>query len=75
MAHHTGFDYGVKTAAMAHVTATLPAFRMAPDCAYMSQDDDVIEPRLTIKDGALLVPDGPGLGVRVVPEKLQAYRI
>lgn len=75
LAHHTGFDYGIKTAAVAHVTATMPAFRMAMDCAYMSQDDDVISPRLAIENGELVVPDGPGLGVTIVPEKFDAYRI
>jgi L-alanine-DL-glutamate epimerase-like enolase superfamily enzyme len=75
LAHHSGFDYGVKTAAVAHVTATLPAFRFAPDCAYMSQDGDVIAPRLTIEGGALVVPDGPGLGVQIAREKLETYRI
>lgn len=75
LTHHTGFDYGVKTAAVAHVVATMPAFRMAIDCTYMSQDDDVISPRLSIDDGMLMVPNGPGLGVQVAKEKLEEYRI
>lgn len=75
LTHHTGFDYGVKTAAVAHVVSAMPAFRFPLDCTYQSQDDDVISPRLQIKDGDLIVPDGIGLGIEVVTDKLKEYSI
>ena len=76
LTHHTGFDHGVKTAAVAHVAAVMPAaFRCALDCTYLAQDDDVIAPRLRFERDELLVPDGPGLGVNVEPAKLEQYRI
>jgi L-alanine-DL-glutamate epimerase-like enolase superfamily enzyme len=75
LTHHTGFDYGIKTAAVVHAVSSLPAFRTAIDSTYMSQDDDVIQPRLELRDGQLVVPDGPGLGVRVDTEKLREYRL
>jgi L-alanine-DL-glutamate epimerase-like enolase superfamily enzyme len=75
LTHHTGFDYGVKTAAVLHVTSALPAFRAPIDCAYMSQDDDVLTTRLRIEAGQLPVPNAPGLGIEVDRAKLQRYKI
>ena len=76
LTHHTGFDHGIKTAAVAQVVAAMPAaFRTALDCTYLAQDDDVISPRLRFERDELIVPDGPGLGVQVDPAKLQKYRI
>lgn len=75
LTHHTGFDFGVKTAAVAQVAAVMPIFRLPLDCTYMSQDDDVLTERLQIENAELLVPTGPGLGVEVDREKLERYRI
>jgi L-Ala-D/L-Glu epimerase len=76
LTHHTGFDHGIKTAAVLHVASAMPAvFRTALDCTYMAQDDDVIAPRLRFEKDELLVPDGPGLGVQVDPAKLEQYAI
>ena len=76
LTHHTGFDHGIKTAAVAHVTSAMPAaFRYPLDCTYLAQDDDVISPRLRFEKDELLVPDGPGLGINVDPAKLEQYRI
>lgn len=35
--------------------------------------DDLITEPFTLEDGSLLVPDGPGLGIEVDEEKIQAY--
>lgn len=75
LTHHTGFDYGVKTAAVAHVVSAMPAFRFPLDCTYQSQDDDVIFPHLQITEGELIVPKGIGLGIEVVTDKLEEYSI
>jgi L-alanine-DL-glutamate epimerase-like enolase superfamily enzyme len=75
LTHHTGFDHGIKTAAVAHVVSVMPAFRAPLDCTYLAHDDDVITPHLRFERDELIVPDGPGLGVQVDPEKLQRYRI
>ena len=76
LTHHTGFDHGVKTAAVLHVAAAMPAaFRLPLDCTYMSHDDDVLTTRLKFEQDELLVPDGPGLGVEVDPGKLERYAI
>jgi L-alanine-DL-glutamate epimerase-like enolase superfamily enzyme len=75
LAHHTGFDHGVKTAAVLHVVSAMPAFRAALDCTYMSHDDDVISPRLRFERDELPVPDGLGLGVEIDRAKLEQYGI
>ncbi|MCJ1697785.1 enolase [Rathayibacter caricis] len=41
---------------------------------YLDLSDDLLEEPLTITDGMMRVPDGPGLGVRVDPAKLEHYR-
>ena len=75
LTHHTGFDYGVKTAAVAHVASAMPIFRLPLDCTYMSQDDDVLTSRLEIENGELVVPSGAGLGIEIDRDKLEKYRV
>jgi hypothetical protein len=53
----------------------LPAFELPPDCAYVGWDGDVVEEPVEIHDGALVVPDGPGLGVTVDPDRLAEFAI
>ncbi len=65
LAHHCGWDLGVKAAAMAHVVAACPAFTLPSDSTYAEHTDDVLLDRLTVVDGTLVVPDGPGLGIAV----------
>jgi len=72
LAHHCGWDLGVKAAAMAHVVAAVPAFTLASDSTYAEHLDDVLERRLEIADGAMRVPQGPGLGITVDEDKVRA---
>lgn len=65
LSHHSGFDLGVKTAAMLHTVTATPAINMAPDSVYYAWEDHVVESPLELDDGAYAVPDGPGLGVSV----------
>jgi len=37
--------------------------------------DDIIVAALDIRDGAIRIPAGPGLGVDVDPEKIEKYRV
>ena len=75
LTHHTGFDHGIKSAAVAHVVSAMPAFRLALDCTLMTHDDDVIAPRLRFEKDELIVPDGVGLGVEIDRAKLRQYKI
>lgn len=75
MAHHCGFDLGVKTAAVLHAVSTTPAINLPSDLAYHNWADDVIEDQFDVVDGTIEVPDDPGLGVTVDPDKIERYRI
>jgi len=75
LSHHCGFDLGIKTAAVLHTVASTPAINLAPDTVYYSWADDVIESKHAVEDGAIAVPDGPGLGVTVDESKVEEYRI
>lgn len=74
VSHHCGFDLGIKTAAMLHTVATTPGFDVAPDSVYYGWEEDVLEEPLSIQDGSIAVPDGPGLGVTVDESAVEAYR-
>lgn len=74
LAHHSGFDLGVKTAATLHLVATTPAIDLAPDSVYYAWEDTILEDPLPVEDGSIPVPDGPGLGVTVDEARIQQYR-
>lgn len=71
LAHHCGWDMGVKLAAILHATGAMPAFSYPMDSTYQAHGDDVLTERIRIVDGSFFVPEGPGLGVEVDEEKLQ----
>ncbi|WP_433632795.1 mandelate racemase/muconate lactonizing enzyme family protein [Halomicrococcus sp. NG-SE-24] len=75
VAHHCAFDLGIRTAAIVHTVASVPGFNLPPDSTYYAWEDDIIEERLEVRDGAIPVPDEPGLGVTVDEDKLAEYRI
>ncbi|HEV3360856.1 MAG TPA: enolase C-terminal domain-like protein [Pseudonocardiaceae bacterium] len=70
---HSGGELGLSTAAHLHVTAATPLINYAIDTVYYLFADDIIGEPLTIRDGALAVPTGPGLGVEPDPDKLARY--
>lgn len=65
----------VATVAQAHVGAVAPRLDYASDpvgpCLYQA---DVTRERARFEDGDLVVPDGPGLGVEVDMDKVEAIR-
>ena len=73
--HHCAFDLGVRTAAILHAVSGIPGFTHAPDTVYFGWDADIITDRFEIEDGAIGVPDGPGLGIEVDEERIEEYRI
>ena len=75
MAHHTNFDLGIKTAAKLHVVASTPAIDLPLDSVYYAYDDCVFETLLEYEDGALLVPDRPGLAGPVDMEMIEEFRV
>lgn len=71
----TMLEGSIGTAAAAHLFATLP--RLALGCELFGPllvTDGIVEQELAYADGALRVPDGPGFGVTIDPQKLARYR-
>jgi glucarate dehydratase len=61
---HSNSHLGISLAAMVHVAAAIPNLTYACDTHYPWQTEDVIAGgKLAIRDGAVDVPPGPGLGV------------
>jgi L-alanine-DL-glutamate epimerase-like enolase superfamily enzyme len=72
---HCGHDLGPKTAAMVHVAASCPAYRLANDSTYYGLLEDITVEPLPIVRGKIAVPQKPGLGIECDPEKLRKYAI
>jgi glucarate dehydratase len=74
VAVHSSGELGIQLATMLHLGAVLPNLTFAADAHYHHLTDDVIEGgRMRYEGGALPVPSGPGLGVRLDREKLGKY--
>ncbi|MEA4907423.1 MAG: mandelate racemase/muconate lactonizing enzyme family protein [Anaerolineaceae bacterium] len=75
LAHHCGFDMGIKLAAILQVYAARPALSHAVDSTYMGHADDILVEPIQIVEGHYLVPQGPGLGVTVDEDKIRRYSL
>ena len=74
VAVHSSGELGIQLATMLHLGAVLPNLTFAADAHYHHLTDDIIEGGLMhYENGAIRVPDGPGLGVRLNREKLREY--
>lgn len=68
---HSNSHLGISLAAMVHVAAATPHLTYACDTHWPWKSDDVIEPGvLYFRDGAVAVPDTPGLGVTLDEDAL-----
>ncbi len=69
--HHCWGEFGVGTAAGAHVVASSPPFLYANQTYANIRADDIIEGGVPpVKDGCIDVPKGPGLGVSLDPDRV-----
>ena len=74
VAVHSSGELGIQLATMLHLGAVVPNLSFAADAHYHHLVDDVIEGgKLAYEKGAIRVPDGPGLGVRLDRGKLAQY--
>ncbi|MBX6321267.1 MAG: mandelate racemase [Rhodospirillaceae bacterium] len=74
IAVHSSGELGIQLATMLHLGAVLPNLTYAADAHYHHLEDDVIEGgKMAYRDGAIAVPDGPGLGVRLDRDRLERY--
>ena len=74
VAVHSSGELGIQLATMLHLGAVVPNLSFAADAHYHHLEDDVIEGgKLSYENGAIRVPEGPGLGVRLDRNKLAQY--
>ncbi|MFJ9626172.1 glucarate dehydratase family protein [Streptomyces sp. NPDC101175] len=70
---HSNSHLGISLAAMTHVAAAIPNLDHSCDTHYpWNKADDIVVPGvLELKDGAVEVPTGPGLGVELDHDALE----
>jgi glucarate dehydratase len=74
VAVHSSGELGIQLATMLHMGAVIPNFSFAGDAHYHHLADDIIAGgKMQYEDGAIRVPDGPGLGVKLDRDKLGKY--
>ena len=74
VAVHSSGELGIQLATMLHLGAVLPNLTFAADAHYHHLTDDIIEGgKMRYENGAIRVPTGPGLGVRLNRAKLAEY--
>jgi L-alanine-DL-glutamate epimerase-like enolase superfamily enzyme len=70
---HSFSDLGITTAAYCHLIASSPSFLHANQTNYYALSDDVTKKMLVFKNGCIDVPEDPGIGVELDPEKMRRY--
>jgi glucarate dehydratase len=74
IAVHSSGELGIQMATMLHLGAVLPNLSFAADAHYHHLADDIIVGgKLKYEQGAIAVPNGPGLGVQLDRDKLSEY--
>ncbi|HEU4770176.1 MAG TPA: enolase C-terminal domain-like protein [Pyrinomonadaceae bacterium] len=74
VAVHSSGELGIQLATMLHLGAVIPNLSFAADAHYHHLTDDIIEGgKLKYEDGAIAVPSGPGLGVKLDRDKVAEY--
>jgi glucarate dehydratase len=74
VAVHSSGELGIQLATMLHLGAVIPNLSFAADAHYHHLVDDIIAGGLMkYEHGAITVPAGPGLGVKLDREKLKQY--
>lgn len=74
VAVHSSGELGVQLATMLHLGAVIPNLGYSADAHYHHLRDDVIVGgKMRYRDGRIPVPTGPGLGVKLDPERVATY--
>ncbi len=75
VAVHSSGELGIQLATMLHLGAVIPNLSFAADAHYHHLTDDIIQGgKLKYDNGAIAVPTGPGLGVKLDRDKVAEYR-
>ncbi|MEV5960423.1 enolase C-terminal domain-like protein [Kribbella sp. NPDC051952] len=74
VAVHSSGELGIQLSTMLHLGAVVPNLSFAADAHYHHlRDDIIVGGKLPYVDGAIAVPDAPGLGVELDRDKLAEY--
>jgi glucarate dehydratase len=74
VAVHSSGELGIQLATMLHLGAVIPNLSFAADAHYHHLTDDIIEGgKFKYQGGAIAVPEGAGLGVKLDRDKLGEY--
>ena len=72
VAVHSSGELGIQLATMLHLGAAVPNLSYAADAHYHHLSDDIIKGgKMKYQDGAIKVPQGPGLGVELDRGRLE----
>lgn len=71
----TQAETGVGTIASAHNGAAYKNVVNTELANYLKWSDDLLAEKPKFENGFLLLPEGPGLGLEIDPEKLKKYRV
>jgi L-alanine-DL-glutamate epimerase-like enolase superfamily enzyme len=69
---HSNVEAGIGTAAAVHLAAACVNCTYANQTEYQFAAQDVLDQRLALRQGAIAVPDGPGLGATVNEDAVAA---
>jgi glucarate dehydratase len=74
VAVHSSGELGIQLATMLHLGAVIPNLSFAADTHYHHLTGDIIQGgKLKYENGAIAVPTGPGLGVKLDRDKVAEY--
>ncbi|MCD9023520.1 enolase C-terminal domain-like protein [Cohnella silvisoli] len=74
VAVHSSGELGIQLATMLHMGAVVPNLSHAADAHYHQLTDDIlVGGKMKYVNGAIQVPDGPGLGIKVDRDKVRQY--
>jgi glucarate dehydratase len=72
---HSNNHLGISMAMMTHMNCAISRVTYHADTHYPWTTQDIIKgPMLQFKDGKMRLPDGPGLGVEIDPDKMAALK-
>lgn len=72
---HSSGELGIQLSTMLHLGAVLPAMTFAADAHYHQLTDDIIVGgKMAYVDGRIAVPQTPGLGVTLDPDRVAKYK-
>lgn len=71
---HAGPEFGISAMAHVHLMSTIPNATLGNQTYATTIADDICnEPTADFQEGALAVPDQPGIGVTLDPDKVSKF--